>query len=276
MFVVCEFLLFMDMYTDTIQVENVGTTPASEILLAFPPSQADHLALVKAQAAIGKKKKKSYVHLDVNPTELPDAPNGTKYFSISLLDPLSLGETATLEVLYILTHSLEPFPAEISQSESQLVYFRDSALILSPYHIKQQTIFIKTPSTRVESYTRVEPTKFAGRELKYGPYEDQPPYSFSPVIVHLENNSPFAVVEELLREVEISHWGNLQITEHYKLAHAGARHKGVFSRLELLLHAVSFLLLVFITLNSFSFPLPHPPPPPNTHAFSFFFEFRLE
>ncbi|KAG5237743.1 ribophorin family protein [Salix suchowensis] len=216
----------------TLKVENVGTSPASEIFLAFPPSQADQLALVKAQAAIGKKKKKSYVHLDVNPTQLPDAPNGTKYFSISLLNPLSSGETATLEVLYILTHSLEPFPAEISQLESQLVYFRDSALILSPYHIKQQTTFIKTPSTKVESFTRVEPTKFAGRELKYGPYEDRPPYSFSPVIVHLENNSPFAVVEELLREVEISHWGNLQITEHYKLVHAGARHKGVFSRVD--------------------------------------------
>ncbi|KAJ6325453.1 hypothetical protein OIU76_012521 [Salix suchowensis] len=193
----------------TLKVENVGTSPASEIFLAFPPSQADQLALVKAQAAIGKKKKKSYVHLDVNPTQLPDAPNGTKYFSISLLNPLSSGETATLEVLYILTHSLEPFPAEISQLESQL-----------------------TPSTKVESFTRVEPTKFAGRELKYGPYEDRPPYSFSPVIVHLENNSPFAVVEELLREVEISHWGNLQITEHYKLVHAGARHKGVFSRVD--------------------------------------------
>ncbi|KAJ6350042.1 hypothetical protein OIU78_006264 [Salix suchowensis] len=186
----------------TLKVENVMTAPASEIVLAFPPAQADHLALVKAQAAIGKKKKKSYVHLDVNPTELPDAPNGTKYFSISLLNPLSSGETATLEVLYILTHSLKPFPAEISQSESQLVYFRDSALILSPYHVKQQTTFLKTPSTKVESFTRVEPTKFAGRELKYGPYEDRPPYSFSP------------------------------ITEHYKLVHAGARHKGVFSRVE--------------------------------------------
>ncbi|KAJ6767833.1 DOLICHYL-DIPHOSPHOOLIGOSACCHARIDE--PROTEIN GLYCOSYLTRANSFERASE SUBUNIT 1B [Salix koriyanagi] len=187
----------------TLKVENVMTAPASEIVLAFPPAQADHLALVKAQAAIGKKKKKkSYVHLDVNPTELRDAPNGTKYFSISLLNPLSSGETATLEVLYILTHSLKPFPAEISQSESQLVYFRDSALILSPYHVKQQTTFLKTPSTKVESFTRVEPTKFAGRELKYGPYEDRPPYSFSP------------------------------ITEHYKLVHAGARHKGVFSRVE--------------------------------------------
>jgi oligosaccharyltransferase complex subunit alpha (ribophorin I) len=214
----------------SFQVENIGASPTSEILLAFPPTQVDRLAVVKAAATVGKRKKKSYLPLDVNPTELPDAPNGTKYFSISLLNPLGTGESATLEVLYILTHSLEPFPAEISQSESQLVYYRDSAIILSPYHIKQQTTFFKTPSTKLESFTKVEPTNRAGTELKYGPYENHPPYSFSPIIVHFENNNPFAVVEELVREVEISHWGSIQITEHYKLKHAGARHKGVFSR----------------------------------------------
>ncbi|KAA8534374.1 hypothetical protein F0562_031875 [Nyssa sinensis] len=216
----------------TLKVENAGTSPASEILLAFPPTQVDHIALVKAAATVGKKKKKSYLPLDVNPTDLPDGPNGTKYLSIALSSPLGMGESVTLEVFYTLTHSLEPFPVEISQSESQLVYYHDSAIILSPYHVKQQITFIKTPSTKVESFTRVEPTDRAGMELKYGPYNDRPPYSFSPVIVHFENNNPFAVVEELVREVEISHWGSLQITEHYKLVHAGARHKGIFSRVE--------------------------------------------
>ncbi|KAK6929185.1 Ribophorin I [Dillenia turbinata] len=216
----------------TFKVENTGTSPASEFLLAFPPAQADHLALVKAAVATGKKKKKTYIPLDVNPTELPDAPNGAKFASISLKNPLNAGETATFEVLLELTHSLEPFPAEISQSESQLVYYHDSAIILSPYFIKQQTTFIKTPSTRVESFSRVDPTNRVGTELKYGPYADRAPYSFSPIIIHFENNNPFAVVEELVREIEVSHWGSLQITEHYKLAHAGARHKGVFSRVE--------------------------------------------
>lgn len=213
-----------------VQVENTGKTSASEILLAFPPTQVDHLAFIEALAATGKKKKKTYVSLAVKPTRLPDAPNETNYYTIVLANPLNTGETATLEILYILTHSLEPFPVEISQSESQLVYYRDSALILSPYHIKQQTTFIKIPSNKVESFTRVEPTDRAGNELKYGPYEDRPPYSYSPLLVHFENNNPFSVVEELVREVEISHWGNLQITEQYKLAHAGARHKGIFSR----------------------------------------------
>lgn len=215
----------------TLKVENTGTSPASEVLLAFPPTQVDHLALLKAAVIGGKKKKRTYSSLDVNP-KLPDGPNGMKYFSVTLLNPLKASEAVTLEVLYILTHSLEPFPSEISQSESQLVYYRDSAIILSPYHIKQQTTFMRTPTTKVESFTNVEPTSRTGLELKYGPYTDQPPHSFSPIIVHFENNQPFAVVEELVREVEISHWGSIQVREHYKLAHAGARLKGVFSRVD--------------------------------------------
>ncbi|KAK6144771.1 hypothetical protein DH2020_021591 [Rehmannia glutinosa] len=216
----------------TLKVENIEDDPASKVLLAFPPAQFDHLSLVKAAVTVGKKRKKSYVPLEVNPTEQPDAPNGTKYYTISLLNPLLKGEITTLEILYILSHSLEPFPAEISQSESQLVYYHDSAIILSPYHIKQQATLVKTPTNKVESFTQVEPTFRTGTELKYGPYEDRNPYSYSPIIVHFENNNPFAVVEELEREIEVSHWGSVQVTERYKLAHAGAKHKGVFSRVE--------------------------------------------
>ncbi|KAL2897672.1 Dolichyl-diphosphooligosaccharide--protein glycosyltransferase subunit 1B [Bienertia sinuspersici] len=213
------------------RVENKGVSSMSEVILGFSPVEIDHLALLKAAVPGGTKKKITYTSLDVNP-KLPDGPNGTKYFSITLLNPLKAGEAVTLEVLYILTESLEPFPSEISQSESQLVYYRDSAVILSPYHVEQQTTFIRTPSTRVESYTNVEPTNRAGLELKYGPYIDQSPHSFSPIIVHFENNNPFVVVKELVREIEISHWGSIQVKEHYMVAHAGARLKGAFSRLD--------------------------------------------
>ncbi|KAF3625681.1 Dolichyl-diphosphooligosaccharide--protein glycosyltransferase subunit 1B [Capsicum annuum] len=216
----------------TLKIENIGESPASEVLLAYSPTEADHLALVKAAAAAGKKKRKSYLTLDVKPSELPDGPNGTKYYLIHLLKPLGKGEAITLEVLYYLTHSLEPFPVEISQSEAQLVYYRDSAKILSPYPIKEQATFLKSPSSRIESFTRVVPTDRANTELRYGPYEDQSPYSYSPIIIHFENNNAFAVVEELVREIEISHWGSIQVTEHYQLVHAGARHKGAFSRVE--------------------------------------------
>jgi oligosaccharyltransferase complex subunit alpha (ribophorin I) len=230
----------------SFQVENLGTSPTSEVRLAFSPAEAEHLAVVKAAITTGKRKKKTYVPLDVKSAGPPDGPNGSKFFSVTLLTPLGKGETTTLEVLYILTNSLEPFPVEISQSESQLVYFRDSAILLSPYHVKQQTTFIKTPSARVESFTVVEPTKRAGTELKYGPYDNHAPYSYSPVLVHFENNNPFAVVEELEREIEISHWGSIQVIERYRLTHAGARHKGVFSRYICYLFHSSEFFVIFL------------------------------
>ena len=81
--------------------------------------------------------------------------NGARLYSILLGAPLKPGETTTLEVLYVLTHTLEPFPAEISQSESELVYFRDSAVLLSPYHVLEQVTYIKTPSNSVVGFLGV-------------------------------------------------------------------------------------------------------------------------
>lgn len=216
----------------TLKVQNDGASPASNVLLAFPPPQVKHLALIQAAEITGKKKKKAVHPLDVKPSDHTDGPNGAKFFSISLRNPLTSGGSVSVEVSYILTQSLEPFPVEISQSEPQLVLYRDSSSILSPYAIKQQTTVIRTPSTKVESFTRVEPSSQIRTELKYGPYVDQSPYSYTPILIHFENNNPFAVVEELVREIEISHWGNLQITEHYTLVHNGAKHKGGFSRVE--------------------------------------------
>ena len=215
---------------DFLQVENTGTSDASEVILAFSPTEAKNIALIKASAPEGKRKKKIYIPLSVNSIDLSDTPGDAHHFSISLQNPLMPGETTTLEVLWIQTHSLEPFPMEIRQSESQLVHYHDSAFMLSPYPVKEQITYIKTPSKKIESYSREEPTNRAGAELKYGPYLDRSPYSFSPIMIHFENNNPFAVVEELTRVIEVSHWGSIQVTEHYKLVHAGARHKGVFSR----------------------------------------------
>lgn len=217
----------------TLKVENgVTASEASHVLLAFTPTEVEHVAIVKATRAEGKRKKKAYVPLSVKASDLASAPNGARLYSVFLSSPLKPAEVTTLEVFYVLTHSLEPFPAEISQSESQLVYYRDSAVLLSPYHVLEQVTYIKMPSNRVESFTRVDPTSRVGTEVKYGTYYNQLPNSYLPILVHYENNRPFAIVEELVRKMEISHWGNLQITEQYKLKHGGARHKGVFSRLE--------------------------------------------
>ena len=168
--------------------------------------------------------------LPIEVVEPSGVPPELTFFSVSLQKALEKGKILHLDVLTVFTHFLQPFPEEISQGDSQLVVFQDSSHYLSPYPVKVQTLSIRLPGGRVESYTKVANTKLVDSELKYGPFEDLPPFSYNPIIVHFENNNPFAVAKELIREIEISHWGNVHITEHYNIVHGGARLKGEFSR----------------------------------------------
>ncbi|WZZ67291.1 LOW QUALITY PROTEIN: hypothetical protein YC2023_078661 [Brassica napus] len=75
---------------------------------------------------------------------------------------------------------------------------QESAQYLSPYAVESQSLSIKLPNARVESDTKLEGTKVQGSEIKYGPYKN---------------------LAQLVREIEVSHWGNVKVTEHYNLVH---------------------------------------------------------
>ncbi|KAM7252988.1 hypothetical protein ACFE04_025606 [Oxalis oulophora] len=218
----------------TLKVENVGSDLVSELLLAYPEVQSKYLAFLSAvpdKAAKGKPHDFS-TSLPLQPTTTPETPHGLSLYSVSLPQALSQGKTFTLHVLAVFARVLQPFPQQITQADVQLVVFQDSVYYISPYHVNAQSLTLKLPGGRIESYTNMDKTKADGSEIKYGPYEDLPPFSYTPLIVHFESNHPFAVATELIREIEISHWGNVQITEHYSLVHGGAQSKGEFSRLD--------------------------------------------
>ncbi|KAL0315198.1 UNVERIFIED_CONTAM: Dolichyl-diphosphooligosaccharide--protein glycosyltransferase subunitA [Sesamum calycinum] len=219
--------------TVSLKVENNGVDAVSEILLPFPEHQARNLAFLSAMVSEGKDKTKgSSGSLPIEVANPKGKPPSLTWYSVSLPKELSKGGSLTLEVKAVFTHALRPFPEKISQADVQLVAFQDSAHYLSPYTVKVQSLIIKLPEPRVESYTKLENTKFSGTELKYGPYENLPPFSYTPIVVHYVSYKPFAVAQELVREIEISHWGNVQITENYNLVHAGAEITGEFSRLD--------------------------------------------
>ncbi|TQD73676.1 hypothetical protein C1H46_040797 [Malus baccata] len=219
--------------TSTLKVVNEGSSLVSEVLLAFPENQAKLLAHLTATPTEGKGKAKGssigYPVQNVHPKDMPPA---LTFYSVALPKGLGKGDSFTFDVLAVFTHALKPFPEKITQADIQLLVFQESAYYLSPYAVKVQTLSVKLPDARIESYTKVENTKNVGSEIKYGPYENLSPLSYSPIVVHFESNQPFAVAEELVREIEISHWGNIQVTEHYKLVHGGAQSKGEFSRLD--------------------------------------------
>ncbi|KAK6160854.1 hypothetical protein DH2020_004235 [Rehmannia glutinosa] len=219
--------------TVSLKVENNGIDPASEILLPFPEHHAKNLAFLSAVINEGKgKTKSSSDSLPVNVANPEGMPPQLTWYSITLPKALGKGGSLTLEVKAVFTHILRPFPEKITQADVQLVAFQDSAHYFSPYAIKVQSLTFKLPEPKVESYTKLENTKFSGSELKYGPYENLPPFSYKPIVVHFVSNKPFSVSQELVREIEISHWGNVQITENFNLVHAGAELTGEFSRLD--------------------------------------------
>ncbi|CAJ2642786.1 dolichyl-diphosphooligosaccharide--protein glycosyltransferase subunit 1A isoform X2 [Trifolium pratense] len=221
--------------TTTLKVENAGSDIVSEILLSFPENHAIHLAYLSAtlNEGRGKAKPSSGVSLPYDEVVSPkDFPNSLKVYSVTLPKGLGKGDSLTLDVLAVFTHILQPFPEKITQADIQLLLFQESAHYLTPYPVKVQSLTVKLPDARIESYSKLENTKLQGSELKYGPYQNIPPFAYLPMVIHFENNQPFAVAKELVREIEISHWGNVQITEHYNLVHGGAESKGEFSRLD--------------------------------------------
>ncbi|XP_023002584.1 dolichyl-diphosphooligosaccharide--protein glycosyltransferase subunit 1A-like [Cucurbita maxima] len=219
--------------SSTIRVENEGTDVVSEVLLTFPEEQAKHLAHIQVTLNERKGKPKgSAINFPVDVVYPKEMPPELKFYSVSLPKGLNQGESLTFDVLAVYTHVLHPFPEKITQADVQFVVFLDTAYFLSPYSVKVQSLSVKLPEARIESYTKLENTKTHGSEIKYGPYENLPPYSVKPIRFHFENNSPFPVAQELVREVEISHWGSIQITEHYNLVHGGAQSRGEFSRLD--------------------------------------------
>ncbi|XP_022772546.1 LOW QUALITY PROTEIN: dolichyl-diphosphooligosaccharide--protein glycosyltransferase subunit 1A-like [Durio zibethinus] len=219
--------------SSTLKVENAGPETVSEVLLAFPDLQAKNMAYLIATPHEGKGKiKNSVAALPVQATNPKDMPPALTFYSVSLPKGLAEGDSFTFDVLVVFTHALRLIPEQITQADIQLVVYQESAYYLSPYAVKVQSLTVKLPDSRTESYTKLENTKIHGSEIKYGPYENLPAFSHSPIVVHFESNQPFAVALELVREIEISHWGNVQVTEHYRLIHGGTQSKGEFSRLD--------------------------------------------
>ncbi len=81
---------------------------------------------------------------------------------------------------------------------------------------------VKLPSKNTESYQGAGPVSKSGATVTYGPNTDVPPFSGGTLSVHFENNAPFAEAVSVVREIEVSHWGNVYVEENYKIKHTGA------------------------------------------------------
>jgi oligosaccharyltransferase complex subunit alpha (ribophorin I) len=201
---------------------NSGDKAASTFVLTLTPEDASHLAFVGAA--------QDTQAVPVVPIE--GDRSGVAYYAIQLSKPVNPKEQTTIDLLYVFTHAQQPYPTHISQTDTQLVVYTGNHYFYSPYAVRQQKTSVKLPSASVESFSQERPTVQKGDTIAYGPYDNVKAFESSPLRIHFENNSPFLTITNLVREIEVSHWGNVAITEEISMQHDGAKLEGSFSRFE--------------------------------------------
>lgn len=202
----------------TITVENKGTATTSSYLLAV--QNATNLAYIRVDNEAGAQ-------LDAKRKE-----SKSDYDTYEVALSIEAGKSAVLKVYLVYFGSLEPYPKEITQGQKQLVRYYGNTLFFSPYPTAHQRTTVKLSSTSVEGHSEKAPTKVSGDTLTYGAYENVKPFTHELLWVHFENNAPFLTVVKMVKDYEVSHWGNLAVEQWLDVHHTGASLKGQFSRFD--------------------------------------------
>eukprot|EP01121_Diplochlamys_sp_Union-15-3_P002294 TRINITY_DN11_c0_g1_i1.p1 TRINITY_DN11_c0_g1~~TRINITY_DN11_c0_g1_i1.p1 ORF type:complete len:613 (-),score=87.51 TRINITY_DN11_c0_g1_i1:33-1871(-) len=208
----------------TLTVTNTGNENTEVVYLTIQQEQDKHLALFSARDEDGIL---LTVTKDTSVTK-----EGVVFYKVNLGKALPQGSSKTLKIKAVFSHSILPYPSHITQSERQLVKYKDNVLFFSPYVTEQQTTTLKLASASIQSNTQHKPTTVRGDTITYGPYLKTSAYSSKDFTVHYENNKPFLSFTQLERFVEVSHWGNVAVEDWANIRHDGAQLKGSFSRYE--------------------------------------------
>eukprot|EP01102_Stenamoeba_stenopodia_P018754 TRINITY_DN6940_c0_g1_i1.p1 TRINITY_DN6940_c0_g1~~TRINITY_DN6940_c0_g1_i1.p1 ORF type:complete len:626 (+),score=154.03 TRINITY_DN6940_c0_g1_i1:51-1928(+) len=209
----------------SINFINSGSEPVSEFQYVIQKSLADKVSYFVAKDESGEA-------LSVDLGTYQAGGDTIPLYRIKLNKALEPQATSTIRVSIVLTHTMSAHPAEIAQKDGQLVRYRDNHFFYSVYTTLSQETRLKLASVKVAAYSKQKPSQLKGDLLRYGPYNDVAPFSISNMTVHFENNSPFVVVKSLVKEYEVSQWGNLAVEETYEVAHEGAKITGPFNRFE--------------------------------------------
>ena len=125
-----------------------------------------------------------------------------KFYRIDLDKSLDGGRQTTVDVEVAFSHTLQPYPASIAQSEKQLMRFLGNLYYYSPYPTTSQTTIVNCASSNIESYTKTNPVKVSDSSITYGPFEDKAAFSEVKIIDHVHENIPsFEHLHQVLRNL---------------------------------------------------------------------------
>jgi oligosaccharyltransferase complex subunit alpha (ribophorin I) len=124
-------------------------------------------------------------------------------------------------------------PKNIYIKEDQLELFTDTINLVSKYSVKSTVTKVILPS---EKTTLIKLTKSnmnqSGDKLIYSLTEEIPPLVGKKLYIHYLNNIPLMVFNYAVKTFQVSHWGNIAVTEEYQLENIGAKLIGEFGRID--------------------------------------------
>jgi len=124
-------------------------------------------------------------------------------------------------------------PKNIYIKENQLELFIDSINLVSAYTVKTTTTIVYLPSenTKIIKYTKTNSNK-SGEKIIYSLTDEIPPLVSKKLYIHFENNNPFTLFNYAVKTFQISHWGNIAVTEEYQIENIGPKLIGEFGRID--------------------------------------------
>mmetsp|Transcript_1847 Transcript_1847/g.3300 ORF Transcript_1847/g.3300 Transcript_1847/m.3300 type:complete len:618 (-) Transcript_1847:1253-3106(-) len=142
--------------------------------------------------------------------------SGDVVYSVPIKDGgLQAGETLDIFILMIRVGDVSPNPKEMKQSEKQTLTWTGSSLFYSPYKTMEEKCIFSTRGVNRGSF---------------GPYENTHPFSRDFQSIWFPFREPVLIADYYGKSVTISHWGNINVVEHYVIRNVGARLKGEFSQ----------------------------------------------
>lgn len=154
-------------------------------------------------------------------------------YGVVLRKPLAAGDEIALAVSYEQLDAIVPSPSEIAEGESHYVLYAASAYFASPYVTESATTVIKMSGVPVAGVVHApEPNEVSGTTLTLGPYSNVPAFANAPVAVRFKNDRGMLVAASALREMYVSHWGNVAVKEEFLVENSAARHVGRWSRVD--------------------------------------------
>jgi len=209
----------------TLEVINNGTESVNFYIAVVPSHSLDQLAYISGSTEKGFRLKSSEILVSSDDSSWMELAEGHKFYKIYLEKPLEPQKKTKLKITVGYINMLKPLPKEIRQTDNQFSVYEGSKYFFSPYTTAKQSTRFTLASKNIKSFTETTPYSVEDNKIKYGPVGNVPPFSSKLVRIHFMNNEPILRATTVIRDYEVSHWGNVRVTETYNLLNAGARLK---------------------------------------------------